>query len=123
MKHHLYKDVFSADDGSPLLQQRHRAAWTSPLATPAFSHRRVTLPPKTTVAAVFMLVTGSSFLAAGLYIYFMNLRAGSDRGLAMVLLGFLMFTPGSYASLVLYGAWHGWPGYDVNQIPSYDEDY
>ena len=31
---------------------------------------------------------------AGSYIYITGLREASDRGLAMVLLGFLMFTPG-----------------------------
>ena len=30
----------------------------------------------------------------GSYIYITGLREASDRGLAMVLLGFLMFTPG-----------------------------
>jgi hypothetical protein len=131
-----YKDVYGADDGSsaassPLLQQRSRrpptsaVAWATPSSSSSsYGHsRRGPLPPKTTVAAAFMFIAGSVFLVAGLYIYFMNLRAGSDRGLAMVLLGLLMFTPGSYASFVLYGAYHGWAGYDYNQIPSYDEDY
>ena len=34
--------------------------------------------------------------SAGSYIYITGLREASDRGLAMVLLGFLMFTPGRY---------------------------
>ncbi len=34
-----------------------------------------------------------------------------------------MFIPGSYASLILYGSYVGWQGYDYGQIPSYDEDY
>jgi hypothetical protein len=105
-------------------------------------------PPKTTVAALFMLVAGSIFLCSGLYIYFADLRAKSDRGLAMVVLGLLskhtlryplkppdiylspicpilfhtVFTPGSYASFILWGAYRGWPGYDYSQIPSYDDD-
>ena len=29
--------------------------------------------------------------------------------------------PGSYASLNLLGAYLGWPGYDYNSIPSYDD--
>ena len=114
-----YKDISSIDQSSsndsnaPLLQRKSRIA----------AQRRLPPPPWTTAAALFMLIAGSSFLTTGLYIYFSNLRVGSDRGLAMVLLGFLMFTPGSYASFVLYGAYHGWTGYDYSQIPSYDDEY
>ena len=34
---------------------------------------------------------------------------------------FLVFLPGSYACTIIYGTWRGWPGYDYNMIPSYDE--
>ena len=113
-----YKDISSIDQSSgganvPLLHRKIRMSTV----------RRLPPPPWTTAAAVFMLVAGSAFLITGLYIYFSNLRVGSDRGLAMVLLGFLMFTPGSYASFVLYGAYRGWTGYDYSQIPSYDDEY
>jgi hypothetical protein len=114
-----YKDISTIDQSSsaganvPLLQRKIRIS----------SARRLPPPPWTTAAAVFMLIAGTAFLTTGLYIYFSNLRVGSDRGLAMVLLGFLMFTPGSYASFVLYGAYSGWTGYDYSQIPSYDDEY
>lgn len=48
------------------------------------------------------------------------LQAG-DRGLSMVVLGSLMFIPGSYASFILYGSWRGWHGYEYSMIPSYDD--
>lgn len=83
-------------------------------------------PPKTTLAAVGMLLVGSVFLILGITTFLTSLMGTKaedrDRGLAMVVLGSLMFIPGSYASCVLYGAYRGWPGYEYNQIPSYDED-
>ena len=83
-------------------------------------------PPKTTLAAVLMLLVGSIFLSLGIVTFTTNLMGGKtedrDRGLAMLILGSLMFIPGSYASCVLYGAYRGWPNYEYNQIPSYDED-
>lgn len=83
-------------------------------------------PPKTTLAALGMLLVGSVFLILGITTFLTSLMGSKaedrDRGLAMVVLGSLMFIPGSYASCVLYGAYRGWPGYEYNQIPSYDED-
>ena len=83
-------------------------------------------PPKTTVAAVGMLVVGSIFLALGIVTFLTNVMGSKsddrDRGLAMIVLGSLMFIPGSYASCVLYGAYRGWPGYEYSQVPSYDDD-
>ena len=38
-------------------------------------------PPKTTLAALFMLVGGTTFLLSGIYVYFADMLAGSDRGL------------------------------------------
>lgn len=32
-----------------------------------------------------------------------------------------VFIPGSYASFVLLGAWLGWPNFDYNMVPSYDD--
>jgi len=81
-----------------------------------------TLPIKTTVAAFFMLICGTLFLIFGTYVYVADVRTDSDRGLAMLALGLLMFTPGSYATYVLYGAFRGWNGYDYSLIFSYDDD-
>lgn len=46
-------------------------------------------PPKTTFAALFMLIGGIIFLLTGLYVYFADLRKESDRGFAMFVLGLL----------------------------------
>ena len=80
------------------------------------------LPPKTTLCALFMLIGGTIFLITGTVIFLSESRKIGDRGFSMILLGSLMFIPGSYASAVLYGAYRGWDGYDYSQIPSYDED-
>ena len=120
---------------------------------PQGSHLNRAPPPKTTFAAIIMLVGGVTFLISGLYVYFYNVKNSSyqvvffphyhselfphhhqltnalfiafaqagDRGLSMIVLGSLMFIPGSYASLVLYGSWRGWHGYEYSMIPSYDD--
>ena len=85
---------------------------------------RPSLPPKTTLAAIVMLVLGSTFLLIGTSYYWAHFRdMDGDKGLAMIVLGALMFIPGSYASVVLFGAWRGWRGYQYSQVPSYDEEH
>jgi len=32
-----------------------------------------------------------------------------------------VFIPGSYATVVIFGAWRGWQGYEYNMLPSYDD--
>ena len=46
-------------------------------------------PPKTTFVALFLLTVGFGFLLSGIFVYFADLRAESDRGLAMAFLGLL----------------------------------
>ena len=46
-------------------------------------------PPKTTFVALFLLTVGFGFLLSGAVVYFADLRAESDRGLAMAFLGLL----------------------------------
>ena len=80
-------------------------------------------PPKTTIAAVLMLVTGTIFLVLGASITWgrFHSKLERDRGIAMLVIGFMTFLPGSYASFNLYGAYYGWPGYSYTSIPSYDD--
>jgi hypothetical protein len=33
-----------------------------------------------------------------------------------------VFTPGSYASIVLFGSYQGWNGYSYSMLPSYDDN-
>lgn len=80
------------------------------------------LPPKTTISSLIMLTLGLIFLVCGLNVYLNGRKSSSSRGLSMIGLGCLLFTPGSYAVLVLYGSWKGWRGYSYSQIPSYDDE-
>lgn len=103
-------------------------------------------PPKTTIAAVLLLVGGIIFVSLGLSVLYSNLlTSGKDRGLALLILGsisklivfpclsvnlqshsfpteYLVLLPGSYASFILYASWNRWPGYDYSQLPSYDDE-
>ncbi|CAM9606465.1 unnamed protein product [Ascophyllum nodosum] len=75
-------------------------------------------PPKTTLAAATMLIVGVvlALLGAGHF-----WRGDSSRGGSHLLIGGLLVLPGSYASLNLLGAYLGWPGYNYDSIPSYDD--
>lgn len=98
-------------------------------------------PPKTTIAAVLLLVGGIVFVSLGLSILYTNLLSSGrkDRGLALIILGSLskyhspllffanylislVLLPGSYASFIIYASWRRWPGYDYSQLPSYDDE-
>jgi hypothetical protein len=79
-------------------------------------------PPKTTMCAIVLLLFGTIFLVFGMVIFFESLWNDSrDRGISLMAVGSIMFIPGSYASVIVYGSYMGWSGYDYNQIPSYDE--
>eukprot|EP01041_Mallomonas_annulata_P012285 gene12285-25838_t len=78
-------------------------------------------PPRTTIAAIVLLLGGVIFLSVGCSIFVQTSGTDQDRGIAVIVLGCLMFIPGSYASTVLYGSWAGWEGYEYNMVPSYDE--
>mmetsp|Transcript_1006 Transcript_1006/g.1278 ORF Transcript_1006/g.1278 Transcript_1006/m.1278 type:complete len:106 (+) Transcript_1006:90-407(+) len=80
-------------------------------------------PPKTTLAAVLMLSIGGVLFCLGALITwgkFSN-KKDRERGLAMLVIGSILLLPGSYASVTLYGAYQGWPGYHYSAIPSYDD--
>eukprot|EP01039_Chlorochromonas_danica_P000804 gene804-873_t len=84
---------------------------------------RKRFPIRTTIAGVVLFLGGIIFLAVGLSIMFSSTRShGKDRGTLLVILGSVMFLPGSYASVIIYGSFKGWPGYDYSLIPSYDDE-
>mmetsp|Transcript_67055 Transcript_67055/g.135177 ORF Transcript_67055/g.135177 Transcript_67055/m.135177 type:complete len:98 (+) Transcript_67055:136-429(+) len=75
-------------------------------------------PPKTALAAALMLVGGIILILLGSIIAVLE---DKNRGCAMLLMGLLVFIPGSYSSTLLWGAYRGWPGYRYTQVPSYDD--
>jgi hypothetical protein len=78
--------------------------------------RRV--PPRTCTAAILLLLGGIIFVSIGLSVFY---SGDMSTGTNLLVIGGLMFLPGSYASWILYGAYVRWPGYEFHQVPSYDE--
>eukprot|EP00428_Durinskia_dybowskii_P080490 CAMPEP_0170428792 /NCGR_PEP_ID=MMETSP0117_2-20130122/39960_1 /TAXON_ID=400756 /ORGANISM="Durinskia baltica, Strain CSIRO CS-38" /LENGTH=74 /DNA_ID=CAMNT_0010688111 /DNA_START=156 /DNA_END=380 /DNA_ORIENTATION=+ len=69
-----------------------------------------------------LCIGGLFFLCFGISVLFTHIMShGQDRGIAMIVLGGLMFIPGSYAMTIIIGTWYGWRGYDYSQLPSYDD--
>jgi len=79
-------------------------------------------PPKTTLAAVIMLILGTIFLVLTVETILSPRRENHHgRAVGYLVLGCILFIPGSYSSFVLYGAWAGWRDFDYSMVPSYDE--
>lgn len=72
---------------------------------------------KTVTAAIVLFTVGSIMIWLGTK----NLYVDRERAIAMLVLGSLMFIPGSYASFILFGAWRRWAGYRYEDLPSYDD--
>jgi len=49
------------------------------------------------------------------------MQEGDDRWLSMIILGSLMFIPGSYHTYIAVQTWRGVPGYHYDDIPHYDD--
>ena len=81
--------------------------------------RRRRVPPRTCTAAILLFTFGTILVLSGLNVMYNGERS---RGVQIVVIGGLMFIPGSYASWILFGAWYRWPGYEFHQVPSYDSD-
>lgn len=77
------------------------------------------LPIKTTIAAVTMLLLGSLFLLFGLICVFWCEQ--KLRSLGWFIVGTILFTPGTYTVYIIYNVIRGKKGYDIDEIPSYDE--
>lgn len=73
---------------------------------------------KTITAAITLFLAGSLLLFYGVQ----ALPSEKDRAIGMLVTGSLAFIPGSYASWIILGSYMGWRGYDMHELPSYDQD-
>lgn len=99
------------------------SGWEVPgVARVTLPSRRVRRRPKvikTVLAAVALFTIGSIMLWAGIR----ELSHGDrERAIAMIVIGSIAFIPGVYASSIIAGALLHWQGYDIRDLPSYDDD-
>lgn len=80
-------------------------------------HRRSSLPRKTALVAVALLVIGLIFGVTSLAV---GLEKGIMEAVPFLVLFGVSFTPGSYACVILLRAYLGHPGYTYDMVPSYD---
>jgi hypothetical protein len=83
--------------------------------------KRIRFPWRTITAAVVMLVVGIGLLIAG-FVQLALRDPEQARTLGFLVMGALLFIPGSYSSVLLFGAFRRWPGYDWDAVPSYEDD-
>ena len=112
----------------PLLSSSSNMFSTPSLSTQYPIHRSqkkymYSVPPPfyTTIAAVVMLSMGSVFLGLGLASICRGEGYDLGRNISVLILGSILFIPGSYSSFILYGSWVGWSGFSYDQVPSYDD--
>ena len=107
----LHRRGYSGGDSSRALRRRMRT-------------RRRLPPPFTSIAAVTFLLVGTALPILAVWQgWLLNSEATKvekEAGYTFLTLGFLLFTPGSYSTFILFGAFRGWDGYDYQQVPSYD---
>jgi len=82
------------------------------------SGRRTRLPVRTAITAAFLLTIGVVFSSIGLATVFTK---GVSEAIPFLTIGAIGFLPGSYASIMLWRAYRGYPGYSYEMIPSYDD--
>lgn len=110
---------YRSKDDEPRLTAASEVSYTARSPIPL---RRRLPPPKTTIAAVLLLFWGTVMLILGLSFYFGgNDKEDYDRGKTMLVLGGLMFLPGSFSSWTLLGAYLQWRDFDYAQVPSYED--
>ncbi|KAI8056472.1 hypothetical protein BDF21DRAFT_430880 [Thamnidium elegans] len=72
--------------------------------------------------AVLLFVVGGVLLTIGILVKIGQITSDVwlARGTAFIVLGSLMFIPGSYHLYIAYYAYYKYPGYDFNLIPDWD---
>eukprot|EP00053_Salpingoeca_punica_P015986 m.149098 g.149098 ORF g.149098 m.149098 type:complete len:112 (-) comp16848_c1_seq5:776-1111(-) len=79
------------------------------------------VPTKSIMYAIALFVVGSLLLTIGLLTYLEKIDSNDpDKWLAMIIIGSLMFIPGSYHTYLAYYAWQQYPGFSYADIPDID---
>mmetsp|Transcript_34411 Transcript_34411/g.57780 ORF Transcript_34411/g.57780 Transcript_34411/m.57780 type:complete len:114 (-) Transcript_34411:647-988(-) len=79
-----------------------------------FARRRI--PWKGIALAVVLLIAGAISILFGIIFLYTDFTA--DRhGFALLVLGFLMFVPGAYHTVIAYKAFMGRPGFTFSALP------
>mmetsp|Transcript_29704 Transcript_29704/g.64863 ORF Transcript_29704/g.64863 Transcript_29704/m.64863 type:complete len:116 (+) Transcript_29704:226-573(+) len=79
-----------------------------------FARRRI--PWKGIALAVVLLLAGALSILFGSIFLYSDVTA--DRhGFALLILGFLMFVPGAYHTVIAYKAFMGRPGFSFSALP------
>jgi len=79
------------------------------------------VPYKAIGLAVILFVAGSVLIILGSLLLSGHIDAKyADRTWPLLILGFIMFIPGSYHVRLAYYAWKGYDGYSFDDIPEYE---
>ncbi|KAA0202443.1 hypothetical protein HAZT_HAZT006296 [Hyalella azteca] len=80
------------------------------------------IPWKSVWFAIVLLVIGTVLLVVGSLLVTGHIHEQySDRTWPLLILGALMFIPGSYHSYICYYAFKGYEGFSFENIPSFDD--
>ncbi|KAG1438575.1 hypothetical protein G6F56_012601 [Rhizopus delemar] len=72
--------------------------------------------------AILLFLAGGGLLAVGILIKIGQISSEDwlSRGTPFIVLGSVMFIPGSYHLYIAYYAYYKYPGYDFSLIPDWD---
>mmetsp|Transcript_25505 Transcript_25505/g.45116 ORF Transcript_25505/g.45116 Transcript_25505/m.45116 type:complete len:128 (-) Transcript_25505:27-410(-) len=101
------------------LEMDDMAAMTTGPATRRRVRRKVKIPAKTCAAAAGLLIVGVILLGVSLDFYANHPH--HEGTIPMLVVAAIALCPGVYSSVNIYGAYRGWRGYSMDQLPSYDQ--
>lgn len=76
------------------------------------------IPFKTAIAAIGLLFIGMTLF--GLAIDFYIDHPHHEGTIPILILSIIALCPGAYSTVNLFGAYRGWHGFSVDDIPSYE---